>query len=67
MSWLMFPGNGLSPVDSSFTSPSALIVARSKGSSWLYSTFTVIFRPSTCVRSPIKRTMASFALRARSD
>mmetsp|Transcript_7195 Transcript_7195/g.30649 ORF Transcript_7195/g.30649 Transcript_7195/m.30649 type:complete len:245 (+) Transcript_7195:694-1428(+) len=61
MSWLMFPGNGEPPF-SSFTSPSGLIVARSKGSSWLYSTFTVILRPSRCASSAMAP-MASFALR----
>ena len=61
MSWLMFPGNGEAPL-SLLTSPSLLIVARRSGSSWLYSTFTVIFRPSVWVSS-VMAPMASLALR----
>mmetsp|Transcript_18267 Transcript_18267/g.29176 ORF Transcript_18267/g.29176 Transcript_18267/m.29176 type:complete len:205 (-) Transcript_18267:720-1334(-) len=61
MSWLMLPGNGDAPW-SLLTSPSALMVARSRGSSWLYSTLTVILRPSTCVSSAMAP-MASLALR----
>mmetsp|Transcript_10436 Transcript_10436/g.25544 ORF Transcript_10436/g.25544 Transcript_10436/m.25544 type:complete len:205 (+) Transcript_10436:819-1433(+) len=61
ISWLMLPGKGELPA-SLFTSPFWLMVARSSGSSWLYSTFTVICRPSvwvSCVMAPI----ASLALR----
>lgn len=46
------PGKGDQP-EESLLSPSGLVVARKRGSSWLYSTFIVIFRPSMCVRQVI--------------
>mmetsp|Transcript_8619 Transcript_8619/g.38023 ORF Transcript_8619/g.38023 Transcript_8619/m.38023 type:complete len:205 (+) Transcript_8619:940-1554(+) len=61
MSWLMLPGKGETPL-SLLTSPSLFIVARRSGSSWLYSTFTVILRPSVWVSS-VMAPIASFALR----
>mmetsp|Transcript_16550 Transcript_16550/g.56294 ORF Transcript_16550/g.56294 Transcript_16550/m.56294 type:complete len:200 (+) Transcript_16550:718-1317(+) len=59
-SWLMLPGKGESPVASSFTSPSGLMVERSSGSSWLYSTFTVMSRGGSAP-PPVSLAMAPTA------
>mmetsp|Transcript_19213 Transcript_19213/g.62570 ORF Transcript_19213/g.62570 Transcript_19213/m.62570 type:complete len:229 (+) Transcript_19213:1975-2661(+) len=62
-SWLMLPGYGEKPVEGSFTSPSGETVARKSGSSWLYSTLTVISRPVLAFLRRVMAPIASFALR----
>ena len=52
----MLPGYGEKPVAGSAASPAGETVARSSGSSWLYSTLTVIARPGSSVDS--RRTTA---------
>ena len=56
------PGKGDHPL-SSLTSPSGLTVARSRGSSWLYSTLMVMLLPLRSLRRRVMPPMASPALR----
>mmetsp|Transcript_13425 Transcript_13425/g.32806 ORF Transcript_13425/g.32806 Transcript_13425/m.32806 type:complete len:205 (+) Transcript_13425:1763-2377(+) len=60
-SWLMLPGKGEKPVES-LESPLGCVVARSSGSSWLYSTLMVSVLPSLCLRAAMAP-MASLARR----
>ena len=51
ISWLILPGKMDLPVSGSFTSPSGLMVALRRGSSWLYSTLHVMVLPSSLFTS----------------
>mmetsp|Transcript_7022 Transcript_7022/g.9965 ORF Transcript_7022/g.9965 Transcript_7022/m.9965 type:complete len:200 (-) Transcript_7022:475-1074(-) len=59
----MLPGKGEWPVVGSFSSPMPAPCARSSGSSWLYSTLTVISSPLALCTSRAMAPMACFAAR----